>query len=161
MKKQIQLLILFYLFPTSSLGTHIGETNEKIFKPILIILTATLLTSCCLIDHTDTIKEVAEPMLKELEAFYKTNKRFPNTKERDVMLEKSGCEMRRDICMYEGKELIITESEEGSAGDYSMLIDIIDKETSYTLARCGFGIRSNHTVSPVGCSKKSCIQLRQ
>ncbi len=139
------------------------STLQKIFKPTLIILTATLLTGCCLIDHTDTIKEVAKPMLKELEAFYKTNKRFPNTKERDVMLEKSGCEMRGDICMYDGKELTIAKSEEKSSGAYYMSIEYLDEKISYhhTLASCGFGIRANRTLSPVGCSKRPCLELKQ
>ena len=134
---------------------------KKIFKPTLIALTATLITGCCLVDHTKTIKKVAEPMLKELDAFYKTNKRFPNTKERDVMLEKSGCKMKGDICMFEGDELIITESKEGSAGDYSMLIDIQDKQTRYTLARCGFGFYSNKELETVGCSRRACLGIRQ
>ena len=134
---------------------------KNIFKLTRIALTTTLITGCCLDDHRPTIRKVAEPMLKELEAFYKTNKRFPNTKERDVMLEKSGCEMKGDVCMYDGEELIITESEEGSAGDYSILIDIIDNKTDYTLARCGFGFYSNKKIEPVGCFKKPCIQLGQ
>jgi len=127
----------------------------------LIALTATLLTGCCLEDHRPTIRKVAEPMLKELEAFYKTNKHFPNTKERDVMLEKSGCKMKGDTCMFEGEELTISRSEEIIPNKYYITIEYQDKETLYSMASCGFGIDFGSYISSVGCIKRPCITIRQ
>jgi hypothetical protein len=134
----------------------------KNFKTIILTtITATLLTGCCLIDHTKTIEKVAEPMLKELEVFYKTNKRFPNTKERDVMLEKSGCKMKGDICMFDGEELTIAKSKVNLSGDYDISIEYIDKKTSYDIASCGFVLYSDYTVSSVICAKRPCLELKQ
>jgi len=45
-------------------------------KLLLTVLTITLLTGCCWIDYSETIKEVAEPMLKELDTFYKKIRDF-------------------------------------------------------------------------------------
>jgi len=132
-------------------------------KLLLIALTATLLTGCCLTDYRPTIEKVANPTLKELEAFYKTNKRFPNTKERDVMLEKAGCKMKGDVCMFE-EELTIVKSEKNSSGDYRMRIEYQDKKTIYSMASCGFRICHNcseEDKSFVICSKRPCFQIRQ
>ena len=134
---------------------------KKLFKLILMILIATFITGCCLVDHTKTIEKVAEPMLKELEAFYKTNKRFPNTKERDVMLEKSGCKMKGDVCMFEEKKLVIVRSEEIIPNKYYMSIEYQNEKTSYSMASCGFGINSKLYVSPVGCTKRPCLEIKQ
>lgn len=130
----------------------------KIENVLFAIVTATLLTGCCWTDHSDTIKEVAEPMLKELEAFYKTNKRFPNTKERDVMLEKSGCKMKGDVCMFDGKELTI-KSEETLTNGYDVKINYMKDNESK--ASCGFGLYSDGDLSTLICSKRFCLELRQ
>ena len=127
----------------------------------LIVLTAMLFTGCCLEDHTKSIEKVAEPMLKELEAFYKTNKRFPNTKERDVMLAKSGCEMKGDVCMFEGEELTIAKSEIRNLSRYYMSIEVIDKETNYDVASCGFNIYNSNEKDFIICSRRPCLQIRQ
>jgi hypothetical protein len=132
----------------------------------LIALTATLLTGCCLEDHTKTIRKVAEPMFKELEAFYKTNKRFPNTKERDEMLEKAGCKMKGDICMFEGEELTITKSGKTYGGNsYRVRIEFIDKSINniykQSLASCGFGVYESGYQDFVICTKRPCIEIRQ
>jgi len=134
---------------------------KKTFKLILVALTVTMITGCCLIDYRPTIEKVAKPTLKELEAFYKINKRFPNTKERDVMLEKAGCEMRGDICMFEGEELTISRSGEIIPNKYYITIEYQDKETLYSMASCGFGIDSESYISSVGCTKRPCITIRQ
>jgi len=130
-------------------------------KLLLIVLTSMLFTGCCLEDHTKSIEKVAEPMLKELEAFYKTNKRFPNIKERDEMLEKAGCKMKGDVCMFEGEELTIAKSEIRNSSRYYMSIEVIDKETNYDVASCGFSIYSYDEKDFVMCSKRPCITIRQ
>ncbi|MBU1668726.1 hypothetical protein KKC13_09930 [bacterium] len=136
---------------------------KKIFKLTLITLTATLLTGCCLIDHTKTIEKVAEPMLKELQQFYKEHKRYPNAKERDVMLERSGCKMNGDVCMYEGKELRIVHSSRDIDGDYYMSIRLFKGKDipKNSLASCGFTIKKDNKTTGVFCSKAPCIQIRQ
>lgn len=128
---------------------------------INLTLLATLLSGCCLTDYRPTIEKVANPTLKELEAFYKTNKRFPNTKERDVMLEKAGCEMQGDICMFEGNELTVTKSGKNLSGDYYMSIEVINKETNYDVASCGFSIYTYDEKDFVMCSKRPCVTIRQ
>jgi len=128
----------------------------------LIALTATLLTGCCLEDHRPTIRKVAEPMLKELEAFYKQNKRFPNTKERDEMLEKAGCKMKGDICMFEEKKLIIRRSEEVTPKRYYfVLISYPDIKISRSKASCGFGIHIKSGIREIRCTKRPCFEFRQ
>ena len=131
---------------------------------INLTLLATLLSGCCLTDYRPTIEKVAKPTLKELEAFYKTNKRFPNTNERDVMLEKAGCEMKGNVCMFGGKELTIVKSEKESSCDYSMSIEYQDKKTSYSMSSCGFRFCHDCSEKDKGfviCSKRPCIQIRQ
>ena len=44
-------------------------------------------------------------MQQELEDFYAKNKRLPTLKERDVLLEKVGCKVEGNICIY-GEERI-------------------------------------------------------
>jgi len=75
---------------------------KKYCKYILILLSI-YLNGCCWTDHSDTIKKVAVPMQKELEKFYTKNRRFPTAKERDEMLEKVGCKMEGNVCVYEGE----------------------------------------------------------
>jgi len=107
----------------------------------------------CWSDHSSTIKEIAEPMLKELEVFYKTNKRFPNTKERDVMLAKVGCEMKGDICFYSKGKVVIDKSSAYN-GDY-------DFWTKIENTICFSGIYPNGRVRKVNCRTKPCIKLGQ
>ena len=127
----------------------------------LIVLTAILFTGCCLDDHRPTIRKVAEPMFKELEAFYKTNKRFPNTKERGVMLEKSGCKMKGDVCMFEGEELTVFTSRTKLSKGYHMSIKYIDKEIKKDIASCGFGLYSDGDPRSILCAKRPCLEIRQ
>ncbi|HHD75658.1 MAG TPA: hypothetical protein ENK95_02390 [Campylobacterales bacterium] len=136
---------------------------KKIFKLILLILTVTLLTGCCLEDHTKTIEKVAQPMLKELQQFYKEYKRFPTTKERDIMLTRSGCQMRGDVCFFEGKKLHIVHSSKDISGNYYMSIRMFDGKaiSKNSLASCGFSIYRSGKLDYVGCSKRPCINLRQ
>ncbi|MBU1668728.1 hypothetical protein KKC13_09940 [bacterium] len=136
---------------------------KKIFKLTLITLTATLLTGCCLIDHTKTIEKVAEPMLKELQQFYEEYKRYPNTKERDVMLERSGCKMNGNVCFFEKEELRIIHSIIDSKGDYYIRIRIFEGNPvpKNSLASCRFGIYKNGVPNDIGCSKRACLDWRQ
>lgn len=121
-------------------------------KIILTTLTATLLTGCCWTDHSDTIREVAEPMLKELDAFYKENKRHPNVKERDIMLKKVGCEMDGDECLYDRDKILIdTHSYDG---EYSFGMTL---EKTY----CNFSLQKNEELDSVRCYNNPCVKLGQ
>jgi hypothetical protein len=130
-----------------------GAKMKNLKKIILTTLTATLLTGCCWTDHSDTIREVAEPMLKELDAFYKENKRHPNVKERDIMLKEVGCEMDGDVCLYNGDKIVIDESSAYN-GDYDMWMKI-----EKTI--CFSEVYSNGTIMKVNCRNKPCIKLGQ
>ncbi|HHH53230.1 MAG TPA: hypothetical protein ENK91_06195 [Bacteroidetes bacterium] len=138
---------------------------KNIFKLILLILTVTLLTGCCLEDHRPTIRKVAEPVFKELEIFYKQNNRYPTAKEQITMLKQVGCKMDGDICKFEGNELKVTRIEKTYVGDYRLIIQVIDKKEinirKQSLATCSFGIYEDGTLNGVGCSKRACIELRQ
>jgi len=137
----------------------------RLFTLLLIVLTATLLTGCCLEDHTKTIRKVAEPMFKELKSFYKQNKRYPNLEEQDTMYKKSGCEMKGNICTFKGEDLTITRVENDYTGDYNIRIKYIDKSIrniyKQSLASCNFGIYENGKLDSVGCSKRPCLEFRQ
>ncbi|HHH53232.1 MAG TPA: hypothetical protein ENK91_06205 [Bacteroidetes bacterium] len=127
---------------------------------------ATVLTGCCLVDHTKTIEKVAEPMLKELQQFYKEHQRFPTTKERDIMLKRSGCKMKGDVCFFEGEELMVTESEKITNGDYYMVIEIWDNDIKNirkkSIAHCGFLIYEKSGLEEyVMCVNRPCIEWRQ
>jgi hypothetical protein len=124
----------------------------KIQNMLFAIVTATLLTGCCWTDHSDTIREVAEPMLKELDAFYKENKRHPNVKERDIMLKEVGCEMDGDECLYDGDKILI--EAELYNKDYHMGMTL---EKSY----CYFYLNEDGSIDKISCYKNPCIKLGQ
>jgi len=79
---------------------------------LLGIVTITLLTTgCCMTDYSPTIRKVADPMLVELDTFYQTHKRHPNTQERDALLLKAGCEkVVGNVCFRGGDEILVKES---------------------------------------------------
>lgn len=121
-------------------------------KLLLTVLTITLLTGCCWIDYSETIKEVAEPMLKELDTFYKKNQRLPNIQERNVLLKKIGCKLDSEVCIKGWNRILIIESRTDSYGDYSM-------ELEYKKNSCYFGIDKDGTIDEIHCSQPSCINL--
>jgi len=137
-------------------------------KYTIVALTLWLLTGCCLFDNTKVIKKVASPMFKELQVFYKKNKRFPTIKERNIMLEKSGCKMNGNICVFEGENLYVSRLGDGD-DEYSQVIvtkddepyDIIENPGSPIIGRCIFSIYSNNSSDTVICGQKSCLNLRQ
>lgn len=76
------------------------------------------------------------------------------------MLTRSGCQMRGDVCFFEGENLHIVHSSKDISGSYRFTIDIYWEGTNDTRARCGFSLRSGYE-SMIVCSKEPCIQLRQ
>ena len=128
-------------------------------RPIRILLLATMtlfvLSGCCWTDHSATIKEVAEPMLVELKAFYLKHKRFPTTQERDAMLEKVGCrKVKNKKCIFNRDIIEIERSRITLNQEYEMLLTI---ENTY----CFFGLDQAGKVFGVGCMQQPCIKFGQ
>ncbi len=126
--------------------------NLKTKLPLLVLV-ATLFIGCCdSTDYSKTIKKVAEPMLKELDVFYKKNKRHPTVKERDVMLKKVGCKMDGDECLYDGDKILVdTYSYDG---EYTFGMTL---EKTY----CNFALQKNKKFTSVRCYNNPCIKLGQ
>ena len=120
---------------------------------LLTIVALATLNSCCWTDHSKTIKEVAEPMLKELEHFYAKKKRFPRIEERNEMLEKVGCRMDGNFCLYSNKKI-----------NLNTWITNFDYKIRMTLdyTYCSFNLyKNNGKVSDIRFYQKPCIDLGQ
>jgi hypothetical protein len=123
-------------------------------KTLLLTITALLtLNSCCWTDHSETIKEVAEPMLKELDAFYKKEKRFPTTKERNMMLEKVGCtKVEGNVCGYKNRNIVINE---WRADNYYSI------RMTYQNTYCSLYLNSDGSIDRLSCKQNPCIDIGQ
>lgn len=126
-------------------------------RPIRILLLATMtlfvLSGCCWTDHSATIKEVAEPMLHELQDFYQKHKRFPTTQERDVMLEKVGCRVKGDRCEYKHKKMILQEW---------IAVDYYNIRMTYGNTYCSLYLNSKDgSVDKLICRQEPCIEFGQ
>ena len=94
-------------------------------------------------------------MQKELEKFYAQNKHFPTTQERDEMLERVGCKMEGNVCVYDGERIVI---ERGYKDTYNGQYDFwITLENTI----CFGGISSRGKYYKVNCRNKPCIKLGQ
>jgi len=120
---------------------------------LLGIVTITLLTTgCCMTDYSKKIRKVADPMLVELDTFYQTHKRHPNSQERDALLLKAGCEkVVGNVCFKNKKELSIYEAYTNSDKGYSM-------DIRYKGTYCFYGLYRDGTVRSVACKKIPCIK---
>lgn len=124
----------------------------KLLKILLVtIVTLFTTTGCCWTDHSKVIKEVAEPMLKQLDTFYKKNKRHPNKEERDEMLLASGCsKVKNEECSYKWKKIRIDKSETSETNKFYMGLNYGD-------TYCYFGVYNNGELSQVSCDNSPCI----
>jgi len=91
-------------------------------------------------------------MQQELEDFYKENKRFPSTQEKNEMLEKIGCVMEGNDCVYERERIILDEHETNTV--YTIDFEI---ENSYCVL---FRYKKTNR-NTVVCNNKACISLKQ
>ncbi len=125
----------------------------KLFKTLLLTA-ATLwtLTGCCWTDHSETIKEVAEPMLVELKAFYQKNHRHPNEEERNIMFEKAGCKIYGKTCSYKKRDLEIIIWD--TSYDYAIRLD-------FENTGCFFAVTNAGNVTNVNCGNSACIKFGQ
>jgi len=121
----------------------------------LLLTTATLwvLTGCCWTDHSETIKEVAEPMLKELKIFYSKHKRFPTTQERNEMLERVGCKMDGDKCLYQNYKIKLNTW--FSNYDYKIRMTINNTHGNFNL------YKDSGNISDIRFYQKPCIKFGQ
>ena len=128
----------------------------KAFKILLpTIATLFTVTGCCWTDHSETIKEVAEPMLRQLDAFYQKNKRHPNKNERDKMLIKSGCSKVKDEkCSYEGRTFVISRTEIVKPNTYWITL-------KYDNTYCLFGIYGDGDLVHMSCDNRPCLDITQ
>jgi len=126
---------------------------KKTIKLLFIPLSLYLLQGCCWTDHSDVIKEVAVPMQQELEKFYKENKRFPSTQERNEMLEKVGCKIERSSCVYERERITIIAYD---TTNYQYKLKLRIENTG-----CYFGIQNSENHTSVSCANRACISLKQ
>jgi len=110
------------------------------------------MTGCCWTDHSKIIKEVAEPMAKSLEQFYKKEKRFPTIEERDIMLEKVGCEVHGNVCTYKLKDISLKER---------VVTNYYDLIMMYQNTYCPLYLNNNATVDKIGCLQKPCLDIGQ
>ena len=124
----------------------------KLSKLLGVVAITLLINGCCSTDYSPTIRKVASPMLVELEKFYKTNKRHPNIKERDVLLLKTGCEkVVGNVCFRDGDEILIKESYIDSPNEYTMLI-------KYKKSYCRIVIYNSGDILKPACKNIPCIR---
>ena len=93
-------------------------------------------------------------MQQELEKFYKENKHFPTTQERDEMLERIGCrvDVSGNTCVYERERLKIISYE--SSYDYTVDFGI---ENTY----CVLFMYKKTKRNTLNCNNNPCISLKQ
>lgn len=125
----------------------------KLLKILLLtIVTLFTTTGCCWTDHSREIKKIAVPMAKELEHFYKKEKRFPTIKERDKMLERVGCKMDKDVCKYKNKNFILKER---------TIVNYYDLIVTYENTYCPIYLNYHAKVDNIECLQNPCIDMGQ
>ena len=148
------VLILYLLsrYKSQSKISKIIATITYLAVLFWVLNIAFTFSSCGNIDHSEDIKAMAVPMQKELENFYQQNKRFPTTIERNDMLEKVGCKMEKNVCVYKRDRMKIT----NQATSYNYTIDIDLENTG-----CYFSIQANGNHNQVSCGTNACIDFGQ
>jgi len=105
-------------------------------------------SQCDTTDYSPIIKKIAVPMQQELEKFYAQNKHFPTTQERDEMLEKVGCKMAENVCVYDEKRIVL---------------EIQNEQRNYYIrytienTGCLYALDIKGDVRDIGCGTNSCI----
>ena len=123
----------------------------KLSKLLGVVTIILLTTGCCMTDYSSTIRKVADPMLVELDSFYQTHKRHPNTKERDALLLKAGCQkVVGNVCFTGGDEILITRSYV-KYDDY--YVDLKIKNST-----CFVRLNADGILKTVSCQQYGCIQ---
>ena len=141
------------------------STGSKIFLGVVAAIPLSIFWSlwemniiqtmwnCDSTDYSPIIKKVAVPMQQELEDFCTKNKRFPNTQERDEMLEKVGCEMEGNVCVYAGERITIIAYD---TTNYQYKLKLRIENTG-----CYFGIQNSGNHTSVSCATRACLSLKQ
>lgn len=124
-------------------------------KILLTITALVTLNSCCWTDHSETIKKVAEPMIKQLDTFYKKNKRHPNKEERNEMLLASGCsKVENKECSFGWKTLVISRTEIVEPNTYWITLN-------YDNTYCLFGVYEKGDLVNLSCENRPCLHISQ
>ena len=112
-----------------------------------------LLSGCCASNHSSKMKEILEPIQKELVSFHKKNNHYPTKDERNTLLEKLGCKISKDKCKYLGESFSIhSESNERNEYDLSFILEN---------SRCYVGLFKDGDSKGVSCNQDSCLGLKQ
>jgi hypothetical protein len=117
---------------------------------LVIPLGVFLLSGCCAFNYSAEVKEVLIPMQEELSSFYTKNKRYPNIKERNEILDKLGCKVFNNKCKYSGNKFNITS--EIFIGKYKIGLE---KGSS----RCYTGLLKNGQKDDLSCYQDGCYKL--
>ena len=118
-------------------------------KYILSISLVIALAGCCATNYSSQMKEILKPMEKELIAFYKKNNRYPTTAEHYKLLEKVGCKIVNNKCLYKGNKFDIEIPRHANGGNIGLLKGNSDCYISLTDGKKDI----------FNCHHKSCFDL--
>ena len=119
-------------------------------KYILSISLVIALAGCCATNYSSQMKEILKPMEKELIAFYKKNNRRPTNAEYNKLLEKVGCKIVNDNCLYKGNEFLTNTRGNDDRAGISLF-----RDNSYCYVEV-----YNSKKSLIKCEQRSCFDIR-
>ena len=101
---------------------------------------------------TPELKELLTDIQKQIYTYQANNKTYPKTYE--VLLEKAGCKMKNNECIYKGEKLNINIKETESTID----VDI----DNMSIASCDVEIKKfENKIQAVHCRERTCIKFGQ
>jgi uncharacterized protein YhaN len=124
----------------------------KNIKYILLVLTV-IFASGCDTNYSSSMKEVLIPMQKKLVSFYKENGRYPNIKERNILLTQCGCKISKDTCQYSGNSFLVN-SKTNKFYEYRIKIKLDN-------SRCYVGLFKSGNPNNVACYQDIDFRLKQ
>jgi len=105
---------------------------------------------------TPKLEKLLNHVQKQIHTYYVKNKTYPETYR--SLLERSGCLIRDDECMYEDERLNVNIKET----ENTIFIDINkrDRKLDVNIATCSVAMKkTDNKIQEVHCSERSCIQL--
>jgi uncharacterized protein YhaN len=124
----------------------------KNIKYILLVLTV-IFASGCDTNYSSSMKEVLIPMQKKLVSFYKENGRYPNIKERNILLTQCGCKISKDTCQYSGNSFLVnSKTDENYKYNIKLKLDN---------SRCYTGLFKSGNPNNVACHQDIDLRLKQ
>jgi len=112
-----------------------------------------LFSGCCVSNYSSEMKEVLEPIEKKMIVFYKKNNRYPTIQEHYKLLEKVGCKVENNICLFKGNKFYISIPKYENGGNIGL-----SKDNSSCYISLNVGKKDLFT-----CNQESCFKfdLRQ